>query len=359
MKKYLVLEAATLEELNNLMNKHSKKYAPVGNLIYAGEKFIQQIELTEEGEELLAKEALLNYVEIDNVDDLKVALSNSKEIHLIEDLSLEGLLIEKPTKINLCGHTLTLVADTEIQVYADLELSNGSIVAEGAKVYAIRAFKGEVSLDKVVINGEEAYGAFTTRPEKKEDVSVKINGCKFYAKNAGFVPVGGVCKISNTELYAVDEATGWYAVSGNGNSFNPPSDLIAEDCVFVANAPDGGAVYWPTDGKLQLKNCDLTGAVAAYIKCGDVRLAGGKYTAIQAEKMDYVYSGNGFNVTGDVIVCDACNYPKKDAKVSILGVEFVRACEDAYDVAEYEKEDHTSTQVVKVATNLKAKVSKL
>ena len=118
MEKYIVLQNPSLDALNDEINKLADKYAPVGNLIYANGEFIQQVGLTSkskrEMEEALEKEALKPYIIVSDEASFREALCGNKEIYLKEDITLTNiskenkLLVEKPSKINLKGHKLTL-----------------------------------------------------------------------------------------------------------------------------------------------------------------------------------------------------------------------------------------------------------
>lgn len=357
MKKFVILEAASLSELNEKMNSLSDKYAPVGNLIFVGDQFIQQVQLSERGEELLELEEKSNYVRVSSLEELLEVLYSGKKILLESDIAdFPSMSLEKPVEIDLKGHTLSLAADAGLTLLSDLKLSNGAVLSEIAKSsYTLRVEKGYLELNNMVINQEstKTYGGITTRASSKEDINVLIKNSTIFGKNAAFVSFGGVIKLYKSNLFGGD-----YAVSSNGLATTTDSDMHIEDCVLSATGRgnDSAGIYWPNKGNLIIKNSSVSGEAAAYLKCGDVRLIGGVFKSVFESKVPYKYYGNGFYVTGDTIVCDACNYPKKDARISIVGISVERACPEAYDVAEYSLEGHIPSQELNISSQLSLKV---
>lgn len=360
MEKYRVLQYSSLVALNEEINKLADKYAPVGNLIYTGDAFIQQVELTEEGEELIRKEEALSYVMVSDEASFREALISGKEIFLKEDLTINGiskenkLLIEKPAKINLKGHKLTLAGSRpRFDVKSSLSVSNGEV--EGGSYVFILFDGGDLKLSNVKVSGN-CTATVGTSLNPGEVANIEARNCKLVGGTTGsIVTWGGNVKLYNSTVIG----KGYYGISATGNDTVPPTNIYAEDCIISnenAGNMDGAGIYFPAEGSLYLKGCDVSGAVAAYIKCGDVRIAGGKYSSLKESVEPYVFNNNGFVATGDIIVCDACNYPNGDAQVAIVNPSFGSRSEEAFDIASYKKpEDYVGSQKVRVSVNTVAK----
>ncbi len=358
MEKYIVLQNPSLDALNDEINKLADKYAPVGNLIYANGNFIQQVELTEEGEELIRKEEALGYVVVSDEASFREALISGKEIFLKNDLTINNiskenkLLVEKPSKINLKGHKLTLAGSRpRFDVKSSLEVSNGEV--EGGSYVFILTAGGDLKLSGVKVSGN-CTATVGTSLNPGEVANIEARNCELVGGSTGsIVTWGGNVKLYNSTVIG----KGYYGISATGNSSVPPTNVYAEDCIISnENKIDGAGIYFPAEGSLYLKGCDVSGAVAAYIKCGDVRIAGGKYSSLKESVEPYAFNNNGFVATGDIIVCDACNYPNGDAQVAIVNPSFGSRSEEAFDIASYKKsEDYVGSQKVNVSVNTVAK----
>ena len=96
----------------------------------------------------------------------------------------------------------------------------------------------------------------------------------------------------------------------------------------------GAGIYHPQDGTLTVTGGTITGATGIYFKGGDLAISGGTVKGTGAEA-DYVYSGNGFNATGDALVIENVAKDGYEAigTVSITGGTFIS--EDAAPIASY------------------------
>ena len=351
MEKYVVLQDPSLDGLNEQINKLSDKYAPVGNLIFADGKFVQQVCLTEEGERLSREEESRGYSVVSDEQSFRKAIESGKsEIFFENDIVLSGsekVVLSRPVTINLKGHSLSSTASVEV-----LRLEGGKVFIKNGKIssnvykWVIIYKSGWMEMQDVEVEGTYAIAGATGSNAEIRLIRCKLNGSKYAA-----APVGGKFYASNTEFVSGSEA----AFAGNGSADRPAVDGYFENCIF--RAPErAAAVYWPTDDVVTFVKCDLEGGCAAYIKSGVVNFKGCSLKAT-APKRPYESKGEGYEPTGDVVICDACGYPKGDAEVSIVSSSFERLEESCYDIAEYIKEGHESSQEIRMSPVLKAKVN--
>lgn len=106
------------------------------------------------------------------------------------------------------------------------------------------------------------------------------------------------------------------AIGTNGNGYNAGSIINIKDGAVVEST-HGSGIYLP-NGKLNIIGGTITGETAVYFKSTDIEITGGTLKAT-GDKKDYVYNGNGGNVTGDALVIDNCNYPNGIGIVSVTG----------------------------------------
>lgn len=118
-----------------------------------------------------------------------------------------------------------------------------------------------------------------------------------------------------------------FAIVTNGTKKG--NNITVKDSTITS---DSVAIYKPSNGTLTLKDSDVTGKTAVYVKSGDVTIDGGTFTGTGA-KADFSHNGNGVNITGDAVVIENCGYPGGAPTATITDGKFVS--DNAEAVASY------------------------
>ena len=135
------------------------------------------------------------------------------------------------------------------------------------------------------------------------------------------------------------EAEGQAALSGNGAKefmAEGTTNKITIGKTAVLKSKNGAAIYQPQKGSLTINGGRLEGNTAIIVKSGEITIAGGDIKAT-GEKNDFVHNGGGFNLTGDALVIEACDYPGGLPLVSISGGTFTS--DKAQAIAYYQQDE--------------------
>lgn len=200
---------------------------------------------------------------------------------------------------------------------------------------------------------------------------LRANGYAFRVQNGGNLSIlegVTVCSTNNFTIF----------VKGTGNADNSSSLCVSGtvDCQSTLHAAISGngignlgginisinggtvtskeaAIYMPSSGTLTVSgNATISGTTAIYIKAGTVNLNDGTISSTHTgNKIDYVYSNDGYNVTGDAIVVDSCGYPDSPATVTISNDVAIEASgTNCAKVAHYKKTPIVDAKVAIITT---------
>lgn len=112
-----------------------------------------------------------------------------------------------------------------------------------------------------------------------------------------------------------------YAISTNGTSGENAQIIITGGTIGDENGANG--VYLPS-GSLNVTGGTITGKTGIYFKSRNLNITGGEIVGV-GPAVEYNYSGNGSNSTGDALVIDSCGYPNGIGNVNVSGGYFVSA----------------------------------
>lgn len=138
-----------------------------------------------------------------------------------------------------------------------------------------------------------------------------------------------------------------YGISGNGTRQN--TDITINGGVIKgANSNASLAIYHPQRGNLLITGGELIGNTGLAMKSGYLTITGGTIKGTGADA-DYVHNSNGFNMTGDALAVEACDYPGGlPVVVKISGGSFISDHGDA--VAYYQQADNYKLENEKFIT---------
>lgn len=141
------------------------------------------------------------------------------------------------------------------------------------------------------------------------------NGSLNSTYNGAFLVTKGNLSIDKANI----KSTGGFAIASNGSAGNNGYEINITDSTITSTK--GAAIYQCNNGTLNLKDTDVTGPTALYIKSGTTTIDGGTFHAT-GEAAEFTHNGNGINGTGDAIVVENCNYPGGAPTVSITDGTF-------------------------------------
>lgn len=138
-----------------------------------------------------------------------------------------------------------------------------------------------------------------------------------------------------------------YGISGNGTRQN--TDITINGGVIKgANSNASLAIYHPQRGNLLITGGELIGNTGLAMKSGYLTITGGTIKGT-GDGADYVHNSNGFNMTGDALAVEACDYPGGlPVVVKISGGSFISDHGDA--VAYYQQADNYKLENEKFIT---------
>lgn len=99
----------------------------------------------------------------------------------------------------------------------------------------------------------------------------------------------------------------YYAITGNGGRHNTKI-TVNGGTIKGLNSVDSLAIHQPQGGILIINGGTLEGNTTLGIKSGTLTITDGTFIAT-GEKKAYTHNGNGFEMTGDALVVEACDYP--------------------------------------------------
>ena len=121
----------------------------------------------------------------------------------------------------------------------------------------------------------------------------------------------------------------YYAICGNGTREN--TELEINGGHFEGTEVDDSCAIFNPQGnsKVTINGGEFVGAMCIVMKCGELEVNGGTFTAT-GKKADYKPSGNGFNNTGDCVMIDSCKYPGGTPTADIKGGTFTSEHNQAF-----------------------------
>lgn len=209
---------------------------------------------------------------MDNQNMVKPIQLNSSE-----DESLE---------IDLNGYKLDVNETLAFQVCkGNLTIKNGSMSAKNGLLELVDSENPSISLENVTLESRDSYCILSYGNGKLD-----ITDCKL-------------------------KASGQYAtISGNGSvGFDGTTINIRTSTVENTN---DAAIYLPQNAELNIIHSKIIGLNGIYQKSGIITVEGVQSVVTgTGPKADYEYKSDGYNLTGDGIVVDACGYPGGDPKI--------------------------------------------
>lgn len=126
----------------------------------------------------------------------------------------------------------------------------------------------------------------------------------------------------------------YYAIVTNGTQHD--TEIIVNGGVLKGlDQTDSMAIYHPQCGNVTINGGILEGCTTLAMKSGKLTITGGTFIAT-GQKASFLHHSSGFNVTGDALVVEACDYPGGlPVVVDISGGTFTSAHGDA--VAYYQQ----------------------
>lgn len=209
--------------------------------------------------------------------------------------------------IDLNGYTLEVNDTLAFQICnGSLNIRNGSIIANNPVLELVDNGSPSLTLDNVNVESKNSY-------------------CILAYGN-------GTLRIYNSKL----SASGEYAtISGNGSAgFDGTYILIRNSKVYNTN--DAG-IYLPQNANLDIIDSTISGLNGIYQKSGKITIDGDDtYISGTGECKDYEYKSGGYNLTGDAVTVDSCEYPGGEPSIIIRSGRLVSKNSNA--IACYDKD---------------------
>ena len=242
-----------------------------------------------------------------SLDTAVEAVTDKEDTVTLLKNTTEGFATNKSVTIDLGGHT-----------WNGIEVTN---TKQEKETIAFQASAGNITIENGNIVGRvNVYDASNVTIDNNVSITNtsidNYNGYGIVVWGDGTYGESG-CKTPTLNMYGSVEVTGKsFAISTNGTDASKPVVNIF-DGAKVSAADDNSAIYLPS-GALTVEGGTITGGTAVYFKSTDMVLSGGNFNAT-GTKADYVFNGNGANITGNAIVVDNCNYPNGICNVQITG----------------------------------------
>ena len=204
--------------------------------------------------------------------------------------------------------------------------NNGNFPADSDAIIAV------LNGAELIVNdsSEEKAGRIVTEGDTNVACGIKMSVKGEAAANCKLTVNGGI----------VEGAS--FGIAGNGTRHG--SDIIINGGEIKGLM----AIYHPQMGTLTINGGELTGNTALAMKSGTLTITGGDIKAT-GDKAEYSHNGNGFNLTGDALVVEACDYPGGvPVVVDISGGTFTSANNKA--VAYYKQSDEYKLENEKFIT---------
>lgn len=254
----------------------------------------------------------------DYYDSLQEAINkinpkvDSTSLVLLDNITLTAPIdVEHNITLNLNGKTITNATGYTADYLLGVKRGKTLVVEDSADGGAITTTEVPCAI-KMTLYGEAADGDAAT---------LVVNG-------------GTICGKD-------------YGISGNGTRQN--TDITINGGVIKgANSNASLAIYHPQRGNLLITGGELIGNTGLAMKSGYLTITGGTIKGTGADA-DYVHNSNGFNMTGDALAVEACDYPGGlPVVVKISGGSFISDHGDA--VAYYQQADNYKLENEKFIT---------
>ncbi len=232
-------------------------------------------------------------------------VNDGETIKMLENISLteQITLSAKAITLDLNGKKLSSSAATGFRLnpMSKFTLDDTSKV-KGEYVAEYIAFR---------VYGDKDNNSNITELIIKPDVIVKSkNMC------CVFIVQKGAKLITDGTLSAWGE---YATIQGNGLAESAGVEVYINGGA-VSSSDKACAIYFPSSGILSVSgDAYVIGKSAIYQKSGGLTVGGNAKIEAIGNNDDYVYSGDGCNLTGDAIIIDSCGYPGGAPKVSITG----------------------------------------
>ena len=314
----------------------------------------------------IVQEAVTYVAQIGNVkyETLAAAVAAATDgdtIVLIDNLTISSyVMVKKDITLDLNGHTIEVNGGTYglISSRYNLVITDSSTNGDG-KIYStakeavlvqnggtLTVNGGTIEVAYHATSGKDGYAIYVLSGSATVNAGNIVAGSGdtcIYARNASEVEINGGTVTSaswgivmiDTSILTVNDGTvtgNTYAISTNGTSGQNAQIIITGGT--IGNENSGAGIYLPS-GSLDVSGGTITGKTGIYFKSTNLNITGGEIVGV-GPAVEYNYSGNGSNSTGDALVIDSCGYPNGIDDVSISGGHFVSANAAAVKVYTYQ-----------------------
>ena len=231
---------------------------------------------------------------------VEYAIENDMVLKLANDIELaETILVAGDLTIDLNYFTITSTHNDSL-----FKLTSGNLVVNNGRLVT----KGETFFVDTNADANEDAVAELYLGEQLQIES---------ENNCVYIRGQGASLVTYADMSTTSVGTDVAAIQGNGNLENRIERIHIAGGRII-NYGGYEAIYAPQTGELIIDNgAYLEGAVAVYLKSGNVTINGGEFVA-NGEVQKYKYYTNGSVLTGDAVVIDACNYPGGNPIVTII-----------------------------------------
>lgn len=250
------------------------------------------------------------------------------------------------------GDTITVVDDEIITdtvkfdkgASVTIDLNGNNIYTEAATAINIVGStvnltgSGRLECDKIGfrVDGKASESALKIG----EDIEIVSSGMPaVFATGKATVEVSGT--LDTKSVYA--------AIQGNGKADAAGTKIIINDGAMISS-DSGLAIYHPQDGELEINGGTFVGYSALYMKAGKLTISGNPIFRATGEKVDYEFSNNGAQPTGDAVILDFCDYPGGKPSATITGGTFKSDHATAFEC--YTKDGTTNPEGAKENVNI-------
>lgn len=273
-----------------------------------------------------AQQRQLEVAQVSTADQLQEALNNLAYdmVQLTDNVALSEILTVGGTGekiLDLDGHTLSTTASTlaQVQEGASLTVMDGTLKGAGtSSAYGVEIKGGDVSMSGVTLTDTAQGVRILDYSSSYNDSRVTLTGCTIYSTVAGINLHGNGARTAADTVLVIDncliESTGYYALTGGGNTTSAGTDVHILNSRLRAIGPTGTAIYHPQrDSTLLVEDSVLEGFTTMAIKGGNVTLLDTQVLATAREgtkPQTPAFSGSGYVNTGAAVYVETgYNYP--------------------------------------------------
>ena len=209
------------------------------------------------------------------------------EVSILKDITLTDTILvdaDKDMYLNLNGNNISISDVHAIRLKGNassLTIRNGSFTTTGAGAAVA-----------IGTNKEDATGVTKRNLIIEEDVTIN-------AETYGLVVFGKSELDFNGTIVVSGDG---YGISGNGNANNEGTVINIHDKASIT-AENGAAIYLPQAGTTNIEGGRLSANTVIGIKAGNLNITGGTFTSTGSLAAP-APNGNGFDLTGDIILVE-------------------------------------------------------